>query len=53
MWCVIKSGFLICFLSIFFLVPRYVFVLLTVMALEGVTKRTEHHGYNIDIYLQE
>ena len=24
-----------------------------VMALEGVTKRTEHHGYSIGIYLQE
>ena len=24
-----------------------------VMALEGVTKRTEHHRYSIDIYLQE
>ena len=24
-----------------------------VMALEGVTKRTEHHGYSISIYLQE
>ena len=23
------------------------------MALEGVTKRTEHHGYNLGIYLQE
>ena len=23
------------------------------MTLEGVTKRTEHHGYNIGIYLQE
>ena len=24
-----------------------------VMVLEGVTKRTEHHGYSIGIYLQE
>ena len=23
------------------------------MALEGVTKRTEHHGYSIGIYLRE
>ena len=23
------------------------------MALEGVTKRTEHHSYSIGIYLQE
>ena len=23
------------------------------MALEGVTKRTEHYGYSIGIYLQE
>ena len=23
------------------------------MALEGVTKRKEHHGYSIGIYLQE
>ena len=27
----------------------YIFV----MALEGVTKRTEHHGYSTGIYLQE
>ena len=25
----------------------------TVMTLEGVTKRTEHHGYSIGMYLQE
>ena len=23
------------------------------MALEGVKKRTEHHGYSVGIYLQE
>ena len=26
---------------------------ITEMALEGLTKRTEHHGYSIGIYLQE
>ena len=28
-------------------------ILNIVMALEGVTKRIEHHGYSIGIYLQE
>ena len=32
-----------------FLIENYI----SVMALEGVTKRTEHHGYSIGIYLQE
>ena len=30
-----------------------IYDLLTVMALERVKKRTEHHGYSIGIYLQE
>ena len=29
------------------------YLVASVMALEGVTKRTEHHGYSIGIYLQE
>ena len=47
LWFLRESVFSICYYY------GYDCLIACVMALEGVTKRTEHHGYSIGIYLQE